>query len=296
MSGKESQWREWSFQLRVAVKAMEGTMAELMARVEGDENAYDLQPLELEFTNINVTKAAGELYDILCMCVKGDPLILIQGVTSMNGLEAWGRLYRRYNPVTPARALQAVISVLTPGKVKDQRDLTNEIEKWEGRLLLIQREYKETLSERMKIAAVTSMCPSEIQDLIFQQGDKLDDYLKVRDQIKAIILNRVTRIGGPTPMDIGGVGGSEDEGYDWPEEEWPVDGVNTQCHNCGGFGHYSSECPSKGKGKSGTNPKGKSKGKGKNNDSKGKGKGKAGKGPICWNCQKNWPYLRQLPP
>ena len=48
---------------------------------------------------------AGELYDILCLSLKGGPLILVQAVTSMNGFEAWGRIYRRYIPVTPARAL-----------------------------------------------------------------------------------------------------------------------------------------------------------------------------------------------
>ena len=96
-------------------------------------------------------------------------------------------------------------------------------------------------------------------------------------------------------MDIGGVGGNENEERDWTDSEWaqwarelvqeevPVDGVNTQCHNSSGYGHFARECPTKGKGKGNpSNPKGKSKGKGKD----AKGKGKAGKGPVCWNCQK----------
>ena len=48
----------------------------------------------------------------------------------MNGFEAWGKLYRRHNPVTPARALQAMIAAMVPPKVKDVRELPNEIEKW----------------------------------------------------------------------------------------------------------------------------------------------------------------------
>ena len=63
------------------------------------------------------------------------------------------------------------------------RDLRNEVEKWEARVLNLKREYNEALSERMKVAAITSMCPRDVQDLIFQQGDKLDDYTKVREQI-----------------------------------------------------------------------------------------------------------------
>ena len=79
--GKEGQWREWSFQLRVAVKAMDTMSGEVMGRVEQDDTAHDLTALELEFPNSNVTRVAGELFDILCLSLKGDPLILVQGVT-----------------------------------------------------------------------------------------------------------------------------------------------------------------------------------------------------------------------
>ena len=283
-SGKESQWREWSFQLRVAVKAMEGVAAEIMSRVEQDDTAHDLAALELEFASKDITKLSGELYDILCLCLKGDPLVLVQGVTSLNGFEAWGKMYRRYNPVTPARALQAMIGVMVPGKVKDVKDLPGEIEKWEGKVLTLMREYQEKLSERMKVAAVTSMCPADVQDLIFQQGDKLDCYLRVRDQIKTICLNRASRVSGPTPMDIG-LASQDSSGSVWDGvEELDVDAVvgSSQCHKCGGYGHFARECPSKGKGKGkGMESKGKAKGKGKD-----KGKGKSASETVCWTCGK----------
>ena len=280
--GKEAQWREWAFQFKVAVKAMDASVAEILSKTEVDEDAHKLEDLELEYGSLEVGKAAGELYDLLCLCLKGDPLVLVQRVTSMNGFEAWGRLYRRHNPVTPARALQAMIAVMVPPKVKDVKELPNEIEKWESKVLNLKREYNESLSERMKVAAITSMCPHDVQDLIFQQGDKLDNYMRIREQIKVIILNRSSRVGGAVPMDIGLT--SEDSNEDWPEEEWYVDAVSgqAQCHKCGGFGHFARECPSKGKGKGkGKASEGKGKAKGKGKD-KGQGKG----GIVCWTCQK----------
>ena len=78
-NGKESQWREWAFQLRVAIKAMDGAAADIMSRVEHDDNAHELAALELEFANKDIAKLSGELYDILCLCIKGEPLVLVQG-------------------------------------------------------------------------------------------------------------------------------------------------------------------------------------------------------------------------
>ena len=78
-SGKESQWREWAFQLRVAIKAMSSEAAEIMARTEVSEDARKLEDLKLDFESLAVTKVAGELYDLLCLCLRGDPLILVQG-------------------------------------------------------------------------------------------------------------------------------------------------------------------------------------------------------------------------
>ena len=89
--------------------------------------------------------------------------------------------------------------------------MPNEVEKWEARVLNLLREYNEALSERMKVAAITSMCPRDVQDLISQQGDKLGDYMKVREQIKAIILNRSSRVGGAVPMDIGAAAQAHEE-------------------------------------------------------------------------------------
>ena len=36
-TGKESQWKEWSFQFRVAIKAMDSRVSDIMSKCEGDE-------------------------------------------------------------------------------------------------------------------------------------------------------------------------------------------------------------------------------------------------------------------
>ena len=132
-TGKEGSWREWSFQFRVAVKAMESSTVEILTKVEQDDKAHEVNDLELEYSELDVKKLAGELFDVLCLCLKGEPLVLVQSVVSMNGFEAWGKLYRRYNPITPASALQAMIFVMVSSKATDSKDVPSEIEKWKLR-------------------------------------------------------------------------------------------------------------------------------------------------------------------
>ena len=40
-TGKDGSWREWSFQFRVAIKAMEASTAEILSKTEPDEKAHD---------------------------------------------------------------------------------------------------------------------------------------------------------------------------------------------------------------------------------------------------------------
>ena len=93
-------------------------------------NIEDL-PIEfVELSNVpDFEKAAGEVYDMLCLLVHGEASPVVQGTMDMNGFEAWRRLHRKYNPTTPARALQAMIEVMTPSKTKGPRELLAAIEK-----------------------------------------------------------------------------------------------------------------------------------------------------------------------
>ena len=70
-NGKEGQWREWAFQFRVAIKAMDSWVAEIMTKEEGKETNSTIEDLELEYGNLDVSKVAGELYDLLCLRVRG---------------------------------------------------------------------------------------------------------------------------------------------------------------------------------------------------------------------------------
>ena len=57
-----------------------------------------------------------------------------------------------------------------------------------------------------------------------------------------LISNKVASEG--VPMDVGRVGWHDDHDHDHDDYEKSAIGQHTQCHNCGGWGHISRECPS----------------------------------------------------
>ena len=103
--------------------------------------------------------------------VTGEGLAIIRGVPDMNGFIAWKRMYSRFNPTTPAKAIAAMLEFMNPRRVVDVHQIPKAIDAWELKLIAMEKEFGEKPSERMKIALVMAMLPAEMQDMLFQQED-----------------------------------------------------------------------------------------------------------------------------
>ena len=181
------------------------------------------------------------------------------------------------------RAIRLMRDVTGPKQVKEIREVEAAITAWETRVRKLESEFGESLNSTMKIAIVTGMMPTSIQDYAHTNVDGQTEYPAVVARIRtwAAMMN------GPVPMEVGEV---QCEGYndEWEDAEVQAVGPTTQCHRCSGWEHMARDCATepKGKGKSLDFKGGKAhdyKGKGKGYEYKGKGfdikgKGKSGKG------------------
>ena len=312
-SGEQEKWDEWSFALKRAIRSQNKRVYDALvaaeASVEDLAEEVDLDPA--------MEQRSGELYDILCQVCIGEALVLVRSVADLEGVRAWQVLFRKYNPKTMARGLRMMLEVVNPFKIKELAEVETAVAKCEEKARALAAQFEESLSDRMKMAILTSMLPRAAQEYVYAHADKDITYLDLKEKIRAMVANRISSDSGPVPMDVGQIGSDATE-RDVDEETEDVNGIGwgRQCYNCWGFGHFATQCPTKGKGgiKGGGayNVKGGGKGAGaynvkgggkgggaynvkgggaynvkgsKGGDPKGQGKGGGYQGK-CWRCDK----------
>ena len=305
-NGDMAKWDDWAFKLKRSINTMNRDVCRLMTIWESREEEIE----EADNTSREFRQRSAELYDILCERCEGEALMIIRQVGDMEGIKAWQKLFHRYNPRTMARGLRMLSEVVNPQKAKSLTEVETLVSKWEDKVKRLEAQFQESVSDKMRMAIFTNMMPVAIQDYIYTHADKETKYQQLREKVQAMVNNKVSINTGPVPMDIGDVKGHDEDHhhhdhYDYyGAEDYEIDWIGEQCRNCGGYGHYARECPTKSKGKGKGFDKGKGKGldkgkgKGKptyNYDVKGgygnfKGKGVKGKGKgyqgSCWNCGK----------
>ena len=292
-TGVAGTWQEWSFNFVNATSGVNKAVGLVLERI-GQQCETQLTPDNLRkvVSDELCQKHGAELFGVLCSLTGGDANGVVRGILAKHnmrcGFAAYFMLNVRFNPKTPARALQFLHTVVNPNPIKDVRLIPKGIEDWESRRSVMENEFGEKLSDRMAAAIVTAMLPLEFRDMIYQaQGAKDVIYEEVRDKVLSVAGCRIESA-QPTPMDVGVVdkvksgdewGGDSAAEADKVNEEINQikgNGKGTQCYRCGGHGHMSRTCgtPAPVKGEPKWQGKGQGYGDNGKGDEGGKGYGK----------------------
>ena len=157
-AGDMSKWDDWSFKLKRSINTMNKDMCRLMTSWEAKENEID----EDENMSREFRQRSAELYDILCERCDGEALTIVRQVNDFEGVKAWQRLFQRYNPRTMARGLRMLSEVVNPPKAKSLVDVETLVSKWEDKVKRLEAQFKETVSDKMRMAIFTHMMPVTI--------------------------------------------------------------------------------------------------------------------------------------
>lgn len=101
-----------------------------------------------------------------------------------NGLEAWRKLTRRYDPATGVRRRNLLRSVLRCGRCKLE-GLNGALEEWEARISRYGRSSTPArdLDEDIEVAALESFVPRELVQHLLLNAGRLGTYEHVRTEV-----------------------------------------------------------------------------------------------------------------
>lgn len=114
---------------------------------------------------------ASNLYTALAQDMKGQAFMVLRGVGSTNGIEAWKRIHQKYSPSIPAAALTDIMRAMPPGRVKNHRDLLPKIDEWQVRVDAPSRDHGEQLSDNMRITVFMQRLPGDTGDVVCRSLD-----------------------------------------------------------------------------------------------------------------------------
>ena len=102
---------------------------------------------------------------------------------------------------------------------------------WEEKVVQLQSQFGEGLTDKLKTAILINAMPVGIQDQVFQQMSKEASYTEIKMLIKRFAARKMES-NGPTPMDVGNL---QTPGGPWSgEPSGPWSGE--QCTKCGNEG------------------------------------------------------------
>ena len=84
-----------------------------------------------------------------------------------------------------------MVEVVAPPKVSQLKDFEMSVRAWEEKLRLLERDFDERISPKLRMAILTSMCPASIQDWIYQQGESLGDFAGMLERTRTLVRNRI---------------------------------------------------------------------------------------------------------
>ena len=105
-TGGEAAWKDWAFQFRAALRGADRDMAAILDWVERAPDNIITYDVAAQFVEDQTDESkSAELYDVLCGILAGEGLTILRSLSDMDGFIAWKRLYQRFNPTNPAKAL-----------------------------------------------------------------------------------------------------------------------------------------------------------------------------------------------
>ena len=306
-SGNDEQWRSWQDDVADYLDTLKVGMKGLLKAAEREAGPIDGQWLsdQLIVHPASAVNEGSNVFRALKALTTGEARVVVQGIRDENGFLAWRALHQRFGPSVAAKQGKVMcdLSAMVAKPAKSPADTRALVTELERRVRVAEDVTGDTLGDsHLKSILASILDPTTRAHTSAFQGVSTS-YQELKRVVLEFVNNNITsKVDQSEPMNIGKCeehipqqpwAGDSDEEFEAVGDYIGAVGAQTQCYQCGGYGHLAHACPTpKGKGKgfkggTGGGSKGGKGDKGGGKGFKGGGKGgKGGKGPAtgCWTC------------
>ena len=286
---KDEGFLRWKIRTESFILSVFPELEEPLTWAEEHEASIGKSDVEAEFGPATVSpveeihEKAAQVYAVLQNLLEGEAFTIVHNCPKGNGLEAWRKINKRYDPATGSRKGSLLRHILSPAKSKLE-DLTANLEVWLDLIARYENRKDPSgarvqLQDEIKIAVLEQICPTELERHLQMSKARLRTFEDHREETMSFL---ETRLGSKLKIEtIASTSGKEHKSDDAMD-------VGAVMFKGKGKGKGKS---SKGKGKGfkgkGKGNKGGKQGKGKfNNNNQGKGQ-QSKSSDVCWHCGKS---------
>ena len=201
-SNSEANWSEFSFRYENWMMGFQSHVKPYLRWAESQTNpitSYSDSGIAL-LSAADVVELSKQVYITLAQLLTEESHTILRNGADDNGLDAWRRLVKRWDPKTVGRHRNAYLRIAQPGKAKTVEQASGMLERWETEILEYQKKSTKIVDEDLKCAVIVEMMPQTLQTHLQMNARTLTTYDLLKQEVLMYLESRASK--DHAPMDI----------------------------------------------------------------------------------------------
>ena len=198
---KDEGFLQWKIQTESFILSVFPELEEPLTWSEEHETSITKADVEAEFGSSTageveeIHEKSAQVYAVLQNLLEGEAFTIVHNCPKGNGMEAWRKINKRYDPATGSRKGSLLRHILSPAKSKLE-DLAGNLEVWLDLIARYENRKDASgsrvqLQDEIKIAVLEQICPTELERHLQMSKARLKTFEDHREEIMSFLETRL---------------------------------------------------------------------------------------------------------